>query len=372
MSANRFFSICALACLSAPICVAQVPASAPKETTRAADPADPLTAKAKVAGQHAHRSLSIETKKIPSELAEVFSLPPRCDADGNFYIRTNPEGDEGVRKLNSKGERVALFQAKSQDLKVNRPTDFSIGPDGDVYQIVNVWDISQYVFAYKSDGSVRSEIKLQTGFRFSPYLVGVFPSGDLLVSGLKYDHDRNNPVTWPFTGIFSSGGDLRKELVLEDDQKIDDLAASGDPKVASVQNPSFNHAVSQGAMATAQDGNVYLMRRLSPAIFYAISAGGEVVRRFTVDSGEESFMPVTMHIAGSRIAVLFRQEQTRKEIIKVIDLEGHEVATYDEPVKDGRPALGMAFVCYTNNPEEFTFLTNMENDRLGLVIASPR
>jgi hypothetical protein len=91
-----------------------------------------------------------------------------------------------------------------------------------------------------------------------------------------------------------------------------------------------------------------------------------------VDSGEESFMPVTMHIAGSRIAVLFRQEQTRKEIIKVIDLEGHEVATYDEPVKDGRPALGMAFVCYTNNPEEFTFLTNMENDRLGLVIASPR
>ena len=83
-------------------------------------------------------------------------------------------------------------------------------------------------------------------------------------------------------------------------------------------------------------------------------------------------MPVTMHIAGSRIAVLFRQEQTRKEIIKVIDLEGHEVATYDEPVKDGRPALGMAFVCYTNNPEEFTFLTTMENDRLGLVIASPR
>lgn len=174
MSANRFFSICALACLSAPICVAQVPASAPKETTRAADPADPLTAKAKMAGQHAHRSLSIETKKFPSELAEVFSLPPRCDADGNFYIRTNPEGDEAIRELNPKGERVALFQAKSPDLKVNRPTSFSISPGGDVYQIVHVWDIPQYVFAYKPDGSVKSEIKLQTSFPFSAYLLAVF------------------------------------------------------------------------------------------------------------------------------------------------------------------------------------------------------
>ncbi|HWO36141.1 MAG TPA: hypothetical protein VNO32_45710 [Candidatus Acidoferrum sp.] len=83
-------------------------------------------------------------------------------------------------------------------------------------------------------------------------------------------------------------------------------------------------------------------------------------------------MPVTMHIAGNKIAVLFRQEQTRKEIIKVVDLEGHDVATYDEPTQDGRQTLGLAFICYTENPQRFTFLTTTEDDRLGLVIATPQ
>jgi len=362
----RFVCICMLASPTLLNSAAQVPTAAPAKFVGVG------VEKGKVDAPQVHGSLSVETRKIASELAEVFSLPAKCDADGNLYVRTNPEGDEAIRKLSSKGERVTMFQAKSPDLKVNRPTYFSIGPDGDVYQIVNVWDIAQYVFAYKSDGSVRSEIKLQTDFRFSPYLVGVFSSGDLLVSGLEYDHDRSNPVMWPFTGIFSSAGDLRKELVFEDDGKIHDMAAEGDPKVVSVQRPSFNHAVTQGAMEAGQDGNVYLMRRLSPAIFYAVSAGGTVVRRFTVSTGQEGFMPVTMHIAGNKIAVLFRQEQTRKEIIKVVDLEGHDVATYDGPTKDGRQALGLAFICYTENPQRFTFLTTTEDDRLGLVIATPQ
>jgi hypothetical protein len=102
------------------------------------------------------------------------------------------------------------------------------------------------VFSYNSDGSVKSEIKLQTRFFFQPYLFALFSSGDFLVSGLERDHDPNNPIEWPFTGIFSSSGDLRKEIAFEDDDKIHDMAAAGDPKVVSVENPSSNHAVSQG------------------------------------------------------------------------------------------------------------------------------
>lgn len=315
--------------------------------------------------------LNIETIKLPSQIASTFAFPLKCDADGNLYFITDPDGFEAIQKLSTKGEQLGLYQAKSPDLKIDNAGYFSLSPDGEVYQVIMAHEITRYVFAYNADGSVKSEIKLQTGFPFTPSRLAVFPSGDLLVSGLKYDKDRTAAM-WPFNGIFSSDGALRKEITLKDDESIRAMAGSGDPKVTSPQHPSFNHAVTQGAAETAADGNVYLMRRISPAIFYAISPGGAVVRRFTVNAGEEDFMPVITHIAGSRIAILFRQGQTRKEIIKVVDLEGHEVATYEEPVIDGRQALGLAFACYASNPERFTFLTEMEDHRLGLAIATPQ
>jgi len=318
-----------------------------------------------------HASLRLERVKIASELAQSVFLDLKCDSSGNLFIRSDPDGFMAIQKLSPRGERLGLYQAKSPDVKVDHAGYFSLGPDGDVYQIIMAHEITRYVFVYNADGTVRSEIKLQPGFPFVPSKVAVFPSGDLLVAGLEYDKDRTAAM-WPFTGIFSSDGSLRKEVALVDDENIRAMAASGDPKVVSPQNPSSDRAVMQGAAETSQDGNVYLMRRLSPAIVYAISPGGAVIRRFTVDPGEGDFMPVAMHAAGGRMAILFRQEQTRKEIIKVVDLEGHETATYDEPVVDGKQALGMAFACYASNPEHFVFLTTMDDARLGVVIATPQ
>jgi len=372
MRIETFGVMFAVVCLGAANCMGQAPAVIPAQNAAQPNAAAKSSAtKQKPTSASANRGLSIETVKVPSELAQTFAFPLKCDADGSLFFRTSPDGFDAIHKLSPKGERLAVFQPNSPDVKVDHAEYFSIGPDGDIYQIIIAHEIKRYVFEYKGDGTVKSEIKLQPGFAFFPSRLAVFPSGDLLVAGLEYDKDRTAAM-WPFTGIFSSDGTLRKELTLEDDERIRDMAASGDPKVTSPQNPSFNHAVTQGSAEVGQDGNVYLMRRLSPAIVYVISAGGGVVRRFTVDPGQEDFMPVIMHIAGSRMAVLFRQEQTRKEIIKVVDLEGHEIATYDEPVKDGRQALGMAFICYASNPERFTFLTTMEDDKLGLVIAQPQ
>jgi len=255
----------------------------------------------------AHNHLHTELTKISSEFAEVFLEPLRCDGEGNLYLRTDPSGVGAIHELNSKGERVALFQpaSSSSDVKVNFPARFAIAPDGDVYQLIVAHEISRYVFVYNRDGSVKSQIKLQKpGLAFFPSMIAVFANGDLLLSGLEHDKDRNNQVMWPFTGIFAADGTLRRELTLKDDLNIHDMAASGDPKVNSPENPSGNRAVSLGAAETGADGNVYLMRRLSPAIIYAISPGGSV-RRFQVDPGQSDFTPSAMHVVGNRIAVLF-------------------------------------------------------------------
>ena len=141
--------------------------------------------------------------------------------------------------------------------------------------------------------------------------MAVFPSGNLLISGLEYDHDRKNSVMWPFTGIFGSDGALLKEVKLEDDDAIHDMALSGDQRVSSFTNPSANHAVEFSKMEAGADGNIFLMRWLTPAIFYAISPGGAVVRRFTVDPGDQINLRICMFRATGLRSYFFNRRAKR-------------------------------------------------------------
>jgi hypothetical protein len=125
------------------------------------------------------RQLQVETLKVPGEVAGLFAPPLKCDGDGNLFMRLDAEGVPGIRKLSQKGERLATAQVSAADIKFNRATYFSLAPDGDIYQIILAWEHARYVFVYKTDGTVKSEIKLQPGFFFSPQQLAVFPSGNL-------------------------------------------------------------------------------------------------------------------------------------------------------------------------------------------------
>ncbi len=328
--------------------------------------------KSKESFSHLVRAEKVE---VASEVANSFDDPIECDGEGNFYLQSEQHGVSGIRKLNSKGERVAVFQpTAAADMKIDLVGYFALGQSGELYQLVFTHELTRYVFVYKADGSYKSAIKLQPGFAWQPSAIAVFPSGNLLVSGLGYGSDRKSKVMLPFTGIFSQDGTLLKEIKLEDDDGLHDMAASGDPRVSSPVNPQANHAVDFSQMEAAADGNIYLMRWLTPAIFYAISPGGEVVRRFTVDPGDADLRPTEMHIAGNRIAVLFFHPQTMATRMKIVDLEGREIATYDEndDAKSEAGGLGTAFACYTANPERFAFLSTGDNQRIEFLFAEPR
>ena len=208
-----------------------------------------------------------------------------------------------------------------------------------------------------------------------PSKLAVFASGEYLVSGLEYDQDRTAAM-WPFTGIFAADGRLLKELKLEDDETLHDMAASGDTRVANPGRPGSNRAVSGSEVEIAGDGNAYLMRWTNPAIFYSITPGGEVLRRFTVDTGQPSYEPAAMHVYKNRIAVWLVDTQTDNSIMKIVDLEGHEIATYDErkgeEAKETEGGLGAAFACYTENPTRFLFVGASNDNRVQFWIAEPR
>lgn len=260
-------------------------------------------------------------------------------------------------------------------MKVGGTGYFSVTPDGELYALVFAAnELTRYVLVFKSDGSYKTKIKLDPGFSWVPSALAVFPNGNLLVTGQEYDRDPKAPKL-PFTGIFRSDGKLLKELNLADDSALQDMAVAQDSRVVSPALPTSNRAVSWSQIEAARDGNLYLMRWMSPAIVYVISPGGHVVRRFTVDPGNVNLKPASMHISGNRIAFLFYQPQSMEKVMRVVDLEGNELANYDELRVNGKPKLGIlggAFACYTVQPERFTFLVTDENHRIELKHAGAR
>jgi len=301
--------------------------------------------------------------------AWTFLFPVKCDHSGNLYLRNAPDGVPGLHKLSPEGKQLLVIEPKGAVTgeEIDRAAYFSLTREDYVYQIVSSWKKRErLVYVYRPDGSLKSYVKLNTKFPWTAAQVAAFPSGNILVTGLEYDRDLK-AARWPFNGIFSPEGNLIKEIKLADDEQIHDMAAVGDARVAPPEAPGVNHAVGLGAADLADDGNIYLMRRLSPAIIYAISPSGEVLRRFTVDAGPD-YMPDSMHISGNRIAVQLDHPQSGDQIIKVVDLEGHEVASYH--LERGSP-LGYAIACYSANPDRFTFLGD-EDSHLTLDVAGPK
>jgi hypothetical protein len=319
-----------------------------------------------------------QTTLVPLEAAGTIATPLHCDSDANLYFQSDHFGVTGIRKLNPKGERLAVFQAAaSPDItKLDLVSSFALGQDGSVYELAFPHEITRFVVVFKSDGSYRSTIKLQPGFAWIPHTLAAFPSGNLLVAGEEYGRDKDGiRELFPFTGIFSSDGTLLKEVKFEDDDLLHDMAANGDTRVTDPKNPSANHAISFSLMQAAADGNIYLMRWTSPAILYGISPGGEVTRRFTVDPGDSDYRPGAMHISDNRVAITFFHPQTMEGKIKIVDLEGHDITTYNTPKVNGKPDPRfnmLSFSCFTSNPQRFLFVSTSEDYKLEMITAEPR
>jgi hypothetical protein len=284
-----------------------------------------------------------------------------------------------ISKFNSKGQPIATFDPGSSpaETKLDLTKMFTVNVDGSLYELVFPHSYDRDLFLFNKDGSYKSKVTLGGTRGWSPNLFVAFGSGNFMATGQKWSKAEKTHV--PFTGIFSSDGALLKELHLVDDESIHQMEVRGDSRVTPSTAPGYsaiNYAISKGAMQIGPDGNVYLLRALNPAVIYAISPGGEVERRFTVDPDDPSLIVASMKISGSRIVVVFHKsregESIREQAIEVVDLEGNKIATYEEPELDGHPAFGLTLACYSDNPEQFTFLDWTKEEKLVLKITEPR
>ncbi len=285
-----------------------------------------------------------------------------CDAHGNLYARKYDDSGSGpaldrtpVQQIKPDGT-LSLSFALPRTLSEGIISDFFVASDGSVYLLgwarTNVPDVyGSHVLRFAASGALEADVQLEAGQRFFPSHIAVFRSGEILVTGRQGEMDHS-----PFTAVFTSAGKLIRTVFEPEDEELRQRAIAGDPDVLARSNFG-NEAVDLGGTTQGDDGNVYVLRRTSPALIFVIYSQGIVVRKLRVDAGDSSAFPRTLQAFSGGLVIVFGKPSVGgSRTLKVVSFKGETVARY---VLDDTLRLG-DLACYT--PPTFTFLTPTKDD----------
>lgn len=310
----------------------------------------------------APRALELtETIAPETDLGSVLLSPFRCDGDSNLYYRKSSASPwkMPIEKYDARGQLKASFNITEAGVQDLMPLSFFVSKKGEVFQAGGIrGGHDAYVVAYSSDGHVTSKTKLDLKDA-SIYNFAVFPTGEMLLGGIEHSRGPDNvDMSHAFTIIADRSGKTLKKMELEDDRRIKEAFDTGDPVVAPAGTNGINMAVAGGHVGVAEDGNVYLLRRLNPAIIYGISPAGEIVRRIELKSDVRDSVPRNMLINGTDAAVLFGTDGPQDTEIRIVDLTNGDLKAVYKPAQ----SLGTALTCF--NSSNFTFLGAKEGRRV--------
>lgn len=308
---------------------------------------------------------------LSGEKGGIVMVPLKCDERGSVYVRGYRSDDPvgvPVVKFSAEGRRVTTFDVRAIPVlkESGVAADFAVGLRGEVFMLVLKSPEERVIVKFRSDGRFDTQFELSPFF--DPSTIAVLSSGEMLVSGLKYSRERSEAVQ-PITALYDRSGKLIKVLELRDDVQFEDKQRerpeSDSPKPDATPDVSEIEryaSVSLGA-AEAEGRNFYLMRAESNPIVFVISESGDVVHRFVAASPGPGFRPVTMKVAGGRVAIQFEEtaaddKQNRgvsKQVFAIFDSSsGEKLLEYTTPAE-----VGGAFACYS--PDAFIFLSTGHN-----------
>jgi hypothetical protein len=313
----------------------------------------------------------IPTARVPStaifDSVRSFALPTTCDDKGNVYVKPlPPDGDESGPLLMF--SKTGVQQAKFDMSGALGFNVFGIRPKGGIATVRDEQGMS--VVNFGPDGERESVVRLDPA-HFFPSQLAIFPSGEMLLSGVQTRTREVPDIYRAYTAIYDAVGHLVKQLTLDEDREIERAIEAGDARY--VRNPKQgNKAVALGVAASGDDGNVYLMRRTSPPTVYVISSTGEVVRKLVIAPPYAGQMPAGMQISKNRLAMQFYREcaslACEGASYTVVDATtGEKLADYAA----GDDVAG-TFTCYAPDPDRFFLLQMSEEHRLGILETRPK
>jgi hypothetical protein len=229
--------------------------------------------------------------------------------------------------------------------------------DGTVYQVA-IGPGGVYVVAFAKDGSVKAKTKLQTGGFVDPWHLGVFESGELVVSG-----NTGEGLRTPYTAVFDADGKLLKRIHEPEDTDAGRRADAGDPEIIHTDGRGNNYT-ERGDITLGSDGNIYLLHGSYPPLVYVISRTGEFVRKMQIRTSDSdaAFMNIQSH-AGQLAVGLARFGHTE---VHLTTLEGTPIRRYSI---DGSEADVLSLACYDSRG--FTFVTSASGSGPYLLSSNP-
>jgi hypothetical protein len=301
----------------------------------------------------------ISSMNVPSETGGAFMSSSKCDANGNLYIRKYAVDQPmlgPVVKIDPDGKRAALFDpAMFSQLALDRADAFSTAADGGLYQIAQngVLKPRIYVLHFSADGSPSSSTRLEADFEV--YTFAAFVDGNFLVSGVQRDVQNKDDRGHNFTAVFSADGREQAQLSFADNSQKEVK------KDADKSPPTLDLADAEVGV----NGNLYVMRRSSPALVYVIAPSGKIVDTLKVSGPRTGSLPSAFHVSINQMAVSFWNEETKSQTMVVADAQtGRKIASYADPTNSGP-----MFACFSANEGVFTFLKLGEGNTLEVIRA---
>ena len=319
------------------------------------------------------------TTKVPvsTNLAKngfAVRLPIKCDQDGTIFVRFAQAGPEPVLTVIQAEGKVAsnIRLSAVPEFSQNDFYDFAPG-NGYVFVLSGQGrphvPASYYISRFKSDGTYISSVKIDTGFRpdFEPRHIAAFSSGDFLLAGMVKGHD--TPVL-PFTAIFTSGGEFRREVVMKDDVTNKDAKAKI-PNTDFTPEQQVRNLLDVSYLQTADDGNAYLMRHTPNGPVFVISPGGSV-RRVRLNPPVEDAAIQWIMVSAGLIAAQYRSAATdgaghKTHYLVIVDGSTNKVRETVRYFHDYE-TNGGGLACYQSG--NFTFLAGAPDGGLRLVGAA--
>lgn len=317
----------------------------------------------------AQSRILVATSEIPIQISDDYpggsAYPTFCDEQGRAYLKliTRAPGMVGpLFRLSRNGIVEAEFDTTGA--MVNR---YAVRPDGGVIMMY-FGGSGKVIDSFAPDGTRVSSVDLQNPpVPFFPSQMAVFRSGEILVAGQQ---TRINYKA--STAIYDPAGLLVKQIALDGDEQIERSLANAN----SEEIHEYIGAVSASVAIAGDDGLVYLMRATSPAIVYAISPAGDVVRKIVVKApGGVGSPQFAVRVAKNRLVVQFGRscdsntdaDPCRTSTYAVVDATtGKELATYEADQEVSGPLL-----CYAPDPDRFLILQQHSAKVFDILQAEP-
>ena len=296
------------------------------------------------------------------DLAFGIMFPTCCDQQGRTYVKLlsgEPGHVEPLLRISDKGLVEAQF-----DMSGEMPLRYAMRPDGGA---VMFHSDGKYKFLdnFAPDGKHESSVRLEPPpTPFFPSQIAVFHSGEIFISGLQYQ-----PGYKASAAIYSATGSLIKQPTLDQDEKRERNIAtdSGAQKLNA-------EAIDKSVATAGDDGLVYLMRPTTPAVVYAISPAGDVLRTLRVVAPMGAGAPwFGLRVVKNRSLIQFRRDCAPNvsscigSVYAILDATtGRSLATYET----NKEAAG-TIACYVPDPDRF-FIFSLSSDRHGWAIVEAR